>query len=66
MTITAKLKNAIYDGVGRYGGNIYGDIRGRWPDGTFVWTSRVLSVVGNIVTTQNSIYQIEPAEEDNA
>lgn len=69
MTITATLKNAIYAGdgkVGCYYGDIYGDIRKRWPDGTPVRTSRVLSVVGNIVTTQNSIYQIEPAGVANA
>lgn len=63
MTITAKLKNAFYRGngdVGCYGGNIYGDIRKRWFDGTFIWTSQVLSVEGNIVTTQNSVYEIEP------
>lgn len=62
MTITATLKNALYFGngdVGCYGGNIYDDIRKRWPDGTFIWTSKVLSVVGNIVTTQNSIYEVE-------
>ena len=65
MTITAKLKNAIYtEGPmgGRYGGEIYGDVNKRWPDGTWVWTSKVKGVEGNIVTTRNSIYEVELAK----
>lgn len=57
MTITAKLKNAYRIGD-VYFGDIYGDTRGRFSDGTPVRTSKVLSVNGNLVTTQNSIYEI--------
>ena len=65
MTITATLKNACRLGD-VYFGDIYGDTRGRFTDGTPVRTSKVLSVIGNLVTTQNSIYQIEPAGAANA
>ena len=65
MKLTAKLKNAIYRESpigGRYGGEIYDDIHKRWPDGTFIWTSTVKSVDGNIVTTRNSVYEVELAK----
>lgn len=64
MKITAKLKNAAYaeSGLsGRYCGNIYDDIHKRWPDGAFIWTSAVKRVDGNIVTTLNSVYEVELA-----
>lgn len=62
MKITAKLKNARYHESATgdcFSGEIYGDTRKRWPDGTFVRTSVVKSVDGNIVTTRNSVYECE-------
>ena len=66
MTITATLKNARFGDRGTYIGVIYGDIRKRWPDGTLIKTSRVMSRIGNTITTQNSIYEVEMADEGSA
>lgn len=40
-------------------GNIYGDTKGRFPDGKQVGTSEVVEVKGNIVQTRNSTYLVE-------
>lgn len=42
-------------------GFIYGDERGKFPDGTFVRTSTVIAVSedGNEIKTRNSTYEIE-------
>ena len=61
-SVTAKLKNAYRIG-NVYSGNIYGDTRGRFPDGELVRTSAVQSVDGNIVTTANSVYEVDIFED---
>ena len=61
-SVTAKLKNAYR--IGKvYSGNIHGDTRGRFPDGELVRTSAVQSVDGNIVTTANSVYEVDIFED---
>lgn len=45
-------------------GYIYNDAKGRFDDGTFVRTSKVVSVDGNILTTRNTRYLlVEPADK---
>jgi len=61
-SVTAKLKNAYRIG-NVYFGNIYGDTRGRFPDGELVRTSAVQSVDGNIVTTANTVYEVDIFED---
>lgn len=43
---------------GRYAGNIYGDRKGRFTDGTYVHTSPAVSVEGDILTTRNTVYKL--------
>lgn len=42
-------------------GDIFRDIKGRFPDGTHIQTSRVLKVdfVNGVVETRNSVYHLE-------
>lgn len=56
--VTATLKNWKRVGQVIYG-DIYGDTKGRFVDGTNVRTSRIEEVVGNTVYTANSIYELE-------
>lgn len=44
--------------VYRLSGDIYGDVKGQFPDGTNVLTSNVRLVEGGIVYTKNSIYHL--------
>ena len=41
-------------------GNIYNDIKGRFPDGTDIHTSKVLKInfVDGVVETRNSVYHL--------
>lgn len=41
-------------------GSVYNDIKGRFPDGCFIHTSKVLKVdfVNGIVETKNSVYHL--------
>ncbi len=61
--VDATLVNAgpMYPGelVGNnINGDIYGDRKGRFADGTNVTTSRVVEVDGDIVVTRNSVYRV--------
>ena len=40
-------------------GAIHGDTRGRFRDGEYVITSRIVSHEGNVYKTLNSIYEVE-------
>lgn len=55
---TAKLKNVTVQPSGRAFGQIYGDTKGRFPDGEWVSTSPVQKIV-----TLNSEYEIESFQE---
>lgn len=56
--VTGTLKNWKRVGQVIYG-DIYGDTKGRFVDGTNVRTSRIEEIVGNTVYTANSIYELE-------
>lgn len=43
----------------RVKGNIFYDKKGRFVDGQYVYTSRVMSIEDNIVTTLNSTYSVQ-------
>ena len=44
-------------------GAIYGDTRGRFNDGEYVITSRIVEALpGNVYRTQNSTYKVEFAK----
>ena len=62
-TTTAKLSNVIImtkDGTPVIaGGNIEQDTRHRWVDGTRIHTSNIINIDGNIITTLNSVYEVE-------
>lgn len=68
MEINGTLKNARWEmndppGSTRLVGNIYGDTKGRFPDGLYILTSAVLESLGdNIFRTRNSTYKVEFAE----
>lgn len=53
-----KLKDARRCGDGLRGA-IYGDTRGRFSDGDYVITSRVIKIEGNVYRTLNSTYEVE-------
>ena len=55
--ITGTLQNWAKSGQVFYG-EIYGDSKGRFPDGTPIRTSRVEEIVGDTVYTLNSIYKL--------
>lgn len=50
------LVNNIYGPV--YWGHIFGDIKGRFADGSFIHTSHVLKRKGKIIHTMNSVYRL--------
>lgn len=58
-SVTARLEHWWFDGQ-VMNGAIYGDTRRRWPDGTPIHTSLVLSkgpwVEGDVIQTRNSHY----------
>ncbi len=61
VEVTGELHNWHASTVGGYTiyhGNIWGDTRGRFPDGTHVRTSPVEKVEGDLVTTRNSVYRL--------
>lgn len=39
-------------------GMIFSDVHDRWPAGTRIRTSRIVHEDGNIVSTENSIYDV--------
>jgi hypothetical protein len=45
-------------GRGLLVGRIVGDKKERWPDGTIIRSSSIVSIDGNIVTTNNSVYRM--------
>lgn len=64
--ITATLKNVTLDPIYKIvWGNIYGDIHGRWPDGTRIHTSsipkfsEIVEGKTEIIKTLNSTYRLE-------
>ena len=60
--ITATLTNARFIQTGNrqiVAGTIIGDTRKRFRDGETVYTSEILEVDGDIVTTRNSVYRIQ-------
>lgn len=69
IEVTAKLRNVrlskkpdskVLDGFSLVAhGNIHEDKRQRWSDGHPVVTSRILSLDGTRIITQNSVYEIE-------
>ena len=60
------MTNAQYDAEirnwaeygGRVAGQIYGDTKGRFLDGTSVTTSTIVSRDGDIIKTRNSTYKL--------
>ena len=64
MEETNILKNWTISVVGendvRIYGTIYNDIKGRFPDGTYIHTSQVLKInfVTGVVETKNSVYHL--------
>jgi hypothetical protein len=65
MKITGRLKDAFIgwhypnDHYAAVSGFLYNDVRGRWQDGTQVWTGAIILILGNYVFTRNSIYYVE-------
>ena len=53
---------SAYDGSIMIVGNIYNDSRNRFTNGTYIHTSRVMSVdfLTGVVKTKNSFYNLEP------
>ena len=43
---------------GSFAGHVYGDAKGRFMDGTYIYTSTVLQCVGDDITTRNSTYKL--------
>lgn len=68
--VTGILKNwsrAGTDDLHIYWGNLYGDTKGRWADGTYIHTSKVTHTEEMedhfIVHTLNSVYLLPKAEQ---
>jgi hypothetical protein len=65
MKIAGRLKYAFIgrhypdDSYAAVSGFLYDDVRGRWPDGTPVWTGAIILILGNYVFTRDSIYYVE-------
>lgn len=57
MDITGTLENWVKVGQVIYG-NIYGDSKGRFPDGLEIHTSRIDSIEDGIAYTRNSVYKL--------
>lgn len=74
MNITAELKNWSKDQISRnyhvFCGHVYGDIKERFEDGTYIRTSYVKSTEERddcfIVTTKNSVYRLWKCDKDNS
>lgn len=78
QTAAAALTEADYDdvdavllGVNKLGfeinkaylsGYIYGDKKGRFPDGAFVYTSTLSLIAGDVAITRNTRYRVRFAE----
>lgn len=66
QTSTDDLVDGVLEGwhfnsYGTVSGHIYGDKKGRFMDGTYIYTSTVLARTDNIITTRNSTYQLGAA-----
>lgn len=63
--ITGTVKNHRFVNLGggqtMLAGEIYGDKRNLFPDGTTIYTSPIEDIVGDVVTTKNSVYKLEKA-----
>lgn len=63
MELTGTLKNAkkawLYDDKFVVIGDIYGDSKNRFDDGTKIKTSVLVSENGDTITTRNSLYKVE-------
>lgn len=46
---------------GSFAGHVYGDTKGRFMDGTYIYTSTVLQWEGGVITTRNSTYKLGEA-----
>lgn len=65
--ITGRLIDAERIRLGRHTvirGAIYGDVHERWHDGEIIYTSPIVNEDGSIITTRNSIYEIESWKGD--
>ena len=62
VSITGTLKDAVWDEYHPcIWGFIYGDVHGRFPDGTWIHTSKVKTNWGaklDLVPTLNSLYRV--------
>lgn len=59
--VTAELRNwtkVSYGDKAVIAGDIYGDTRGRFLDGTFVTTSSVDRIEDGVAFTRNSVYRL--------
>lgn len=66
--ITGRLLNARRVKLGSVyiiSGDVYEDVHGRFYDGEFIWTSAVVHEEGSIISTLNSIYEVESWAEDD-
>ena len=60
MDIHGTIKNAVRDYLGCVSGSIYGDTKGRFQDGDFIRTSKIIKELpNNIIRTRNSVYRCE-------
>jgi hypothetical protein len=65
--ITGRLENWVKDRIFKiYWGNIYGNVRGRFVDGTRIHTSNVEYVKDNKVYTLNSIYELGESQAEKS
>ena len=68
MQITGNLKNVRRVARGEdprapcLSGEVYGDIRGRFHDGTRITTSTIMSEDGDVFVTRNSAYRVDSWE----
>lgn len=46
-------------------GRIYGDTKGRFPDGKLVTTSGIVKEEGDLIYTKNSVYRVEWAKGED-
>lgn len=68
IEVTGKLLNAQWDIYRKcVWGNLIDDVRDRWPEGTYVHTSKVVSCEYGekppTINTLNSVYEVEWANE---
>lgn len=64
MKYDAVIKNYVRKGDVIWG-YIYDDSKGRFADGTFIHTSKIVSIDGDILKTRNSVYILEKSFKVN-